>query len=597
VNVNAICIACMAILSHGFDDPPSPEDVARAHWYKAHAVEVATLQPGTPLDDLSRFKPMIDDARVVGLGEGTHGSHEHFRAKHRLFEFLVREKGFTVLAMEANVPEASAIDEFIKGDDRAPDAPNVESLIRGMGFWIWNTEEVRDLVVWMRSYNRNYRDAPGFQRLRFAGVDMQKGAMSLGIVRDALASHDVEWFATEGAPMVERLVSYDPMGDPAAGDFGCVTATFPVEAARGRTIRFSGSIRTEGLERGFAGLWWRVDGPTPAFDNMGGRGVFGTTDWQERSIELVVPLDAKAIAFGVLMPGTGSAWFDGLSITIDGVPWKGDGFDLDFEGDSFEQLRIAGPNGDPASPAYAVGHDIAVAHSGRQSLRIQRIPSPGLDQIHSQAVASASVLHERIRSTQPTLEPALGKDGYEWLLRNARVVEQWAGMALAEGGGFAHREQCMAENLAWIGERHPNAKIALWAHNFHVRDEVPFMGSHLRRRFGKDYVNVALCSLRGSYTATALDGRGLQEFALASPPQDAFESTLQRSLTPRLIVDLRAARADDPTSAWLTESRPFGGTIGSMEMPEPFAPVKLYGHFDLLFYVEEMRAARQLAAP
>ena len=43
--------------------------------------------------------------------------------------------------------------------------------------------------------------------------------------------------------------------------FGVATGTFPVKDAAGKTVRFSAWIKTENVQNGYAGLWWRVDGP------------------------------------------------------------------------------------------------------------------------------------------------------------------------------------------------------------------------------------------------------------------------------------------------------------------------------------------------
>src|SRR4029434_4846531 len=100
--------------------------------------------------------------------------------------------------------------------------------------------------------------------------------------------------------------------------FGVATASFPIDRAAGKRVRYSGYIRTEGVTRGFAGLWWRVDGPAGvlAFDNMQDRGVKGTTDWTKYTIELPVDPSVKNINFGALFPGDGTAWFDGLTIEL-----------------------------------------------------------------------------------------------------------------------------------------------------------------------------------------------------------------------------------------------------------------------------------------
>jgi hypothetical protein len=110
--------------------------------------------------------------------------------------------------------------------------------------------------------------------------------------------------------------------------FGVATATFPVSDAVGRTISYSGWIKSENVLNGYAGLWWRVDGQQlgEVFDNsnariIGGqpaansgtiRGATGTADWTLYELELPVPAGARNINFGLLLTGTGAAWFDAL---------------------------------------------------------------------------------------------------------------------------------------------------------------------------------------------------------------------------------------------------------------------------------------------
>ena len=75
------------------------------------------------------LKKIVGDARVVSLGEATHGSREFFQFKHRMLEFLATEKGFTIFSIEANMPEAYRLNDYVlngKGDPAA--------LIKGMYF-------------------------------------------------------------------------------------------------------------------------------------------------------------------------------------------------------------------------------------------------------------------------------------------------------------------------------------------------------------------------------------------------------------------------------------------------------------------------------
>ncbi len=110
---------------------------------------------------------------------------------------------------------------------------------------------------------------------------------------------------------------------PQAGKFGVGTLSFPVARAAGRRLRFAGSIRTEKIDSGYAGLWMRVGGPDGqplAFYNMAPHGVRGTTPWTRYQIELPVDSGATNIVFGIIHPGDGTAWFDSLTIDVVGDP-------------------------------------------------------------------------------------------------------------------------------------------------------------------------------------------------------------------------------------------------------------------------------------
>lgn len=79
-------------------------------------------------------------------------------------------------------------------------------------------------------------------------------------------------------------------------------------------------VKTENAQ-GWVQPWMRVDGPqkaTVSFDNMCKRAIQGTTDWTQYSIVLDVPGDAVRIAFGVMLGGHGTLWFDDVSFEVVG---------------------------------------------------------------------------------------------------------------------------------------------------------------------------------------------------------------------------------------------------------------------------------------
>jgi len=93
---------------------------------------------------------------------------------------------------------------------------------------------------------------------------------------------------------------------------------------RGKTVTFSGWIRTENISK-WAGLWWTVDGPhgTIAYKNMYDKATGGTRDWQKYSFSLPISDSATSIDFGVNMnsSGGGKVWFDNLEIDTNGVAY------------------------------------------------------------------------------------------------------------------------------------------------------------------------------------------------------------------------------------------------------------------------------------
>lgn len=123
-----------------------------------------STEPGRHNADLRAFGKMVADAKIVGLGEATHGSHEFFAMKERVFRYLVEEKGFTGFALEQGWPEGLAIEEYLqtgKGDIRALTKT-------AMAESPWEREEFLHLFEWMRSYNREHPERP----VHFIGDDV-----------------------------------------------------------------------------------------------------------------------------------------------------------------------------------------------------------------------------------------------------------------------------------------------------------------------------------------------------------------------------------------------------------------------------------------
>ncbi|HWI58179.1 MAG TPA: hypothetical protein VNZ22_13195, partial [Bacillota bacterium] len=69
-------------------------------WLKQNAVPIKTCEAGQGLEDLAPLKRIVGDARIVSLGECTHGTREVFQMKHRFLEYLASQCGFTLFSIE-----------------------------------------------------------------------------------------------------------------------------------------------------------------------------------------------------------------------------------------------------------------------------------------------------------------------------------------------------------------------------------------------------------------------------------------------------------------------------------------------------------------
>ncbi|MER7541118.1 erythromycin esterase family protein [Streptomyces sp. NPDC097704] len=124
-----------------------------------------TTEPRGGLADLRPFGRMVGDARVVGLGEATHSSHEFLTVKHRILRYLVEEKGFRAFALETPWSTGLRLDAYLlRGEGDLKQIMDEE--FQGTYRW-WNNAEYRDLFQWIRAYNVKHPNDP----VRFVGDD------------------------------------------------------------------------------------------------------------------------------------------------------------------------------------------------------------------------------------------------------------------------------------------------------------------------------------------------------------------------------------------------------------------------------------------
>lgn len=153
-----------------------------SEWIVEHAHPIKTVQAGSGFDDLMPLKEIVGDARIVSLGEPTHGNREVFQLKHRMVEYLVEEMDFNIFALECPLGEAYDINRFVVDGVGDP-----EKALAGIYYWVWDTQEVLALIKWMRKYNA---DPAHKKKLKFYGFDPQDPERAAHIMLNYLAKVD-----------------------------------------------------------------------------------------------------------------------------------------------------------------------------------------------------------------------------------------------------------------------------------------------------------------------------------------------------------------------------------------------------------------------
>lgn len=123
-------------------------------------------------------------SRAVLLGEASHGTSEFYQARAAITRRLIEKHGFTIVAVEADWPDAAAIDRYVRGRDHA--GPQQTPFER-FPIWMWRNTDVAAFVDWMRSHNEQ---KPPSDRAGFFGLDIYNMRGSIAAVLGYLDSVD-----------------------------------------------------------------------------------------------------------------------------------------------------------------------------------------------------------------------------------------------------------------------------------------------------------------------------------------------------------------------------------------------------------------------
>jgi len=389
-------------------------------WLTKKSIPIKTVQSGSGFEDLEPLKEKFRDARIIGLGENTHGSSEVFKMKHRLVEFLATEMGFTIFSIEANMPEAYKLNDYVLNGTGDP-----KTLLKGMYFWTWNTQEVLDMIEWMREFNKS-----GKGKIQFTGFDMQM-----------------------------------------------------------------------------------IDG---ALNNL--------SDYAKKYDRILKPS------------------IDTISAMVDNLKTKGS--------------KIFESTAEIESIKNKCGEVLTYLTEHRNSI--------------------IRVINDK---------------EYKWLVQNASIMVQSSDVSNLTG--TAYRDKCMAKNIDWILGNNPDAKIVLWAHNYHISKQKGSMGYYLSNKYGNKYFNIGFLSNSGTYTGVN-SGRVVSTNILVEGGPGSFEYSFHKIGTPYFFFDFDQIHEHNPESNWLTNRISFRD-IGAVAKENQFIPARISKMFNSIIYIDSTHASQCFA--
>ena len=140
--------------------------------------------------DYDPLMDLIGDARVVLLGEASHGTQEFYRERAQITKRLIVEKGFVAVAVEADWPDAYRVNRYVQGRSRDRDGRRALSDFQRFPIWMWRNREVLHFVEWLKNFND--RLPAGRAKVGFYGLDLYSLHASIGAVLRYLETVDPE---------------------------------------------------------------------------------------------------------------------------------------------------------------------------------------------------------------------------------------------------------------------------------------------------------------------------------------------------------------------------------------------------------------------
>ena len=181
--------------------------------------------------EFARYAVSVDEltiptgVRIVALGEATHGNAEFQQLKLDIFKLLVERYGIRAFALEGDYGSCEAVNRYIHGGPGTP-----AEAAAAIGFTIYRTQQMEQLIAWMRQYNEAAGDG---EDIRFYGFDMQQIEWNIHILTEAANNMEI------AIPALLEQREYMKDGDTEEFDIGKWIEA--IEQVKQELLKFEGT--------------------------------------------------------------------------------------------------------------------------------------------------------------------------------------------------------------------------------------------------------------------------------------------------------------------------------------------------------------------
>src|SRR5438270_1191497 len=142
------------------------------------------------MEDLEPILELVGDARLVLIGEATHGTHDFYHLRAQLTQQLIVEKRFCAVAAEADWPDAYRVNRYVRGLGKDVEAVEALADFKRFPSWMWRNADVLEFVSWLREHNDSAGDPA--RKVGFYGLDLNSLHASMAAVLEYLDKVDPE---------------------------------------------------------------------------------------------------------------------------------------------------------------------------------------------------------------------------------------------------------------------------------------------------------------------------------------------------------------------------------------------------------------------